>query len=140
MLNFVPDLPILTIKKISTGSKELHALPCLTRHTLDSQQDGLDWNRRWSCSGCSGEQYQKFPDGNSPLKLFTPFNFCIRFQNYCSSDVQQSFDRFLAIGVQIFILFHPIQPKHFHSQLSTWKILWIKKPMHTAPYLKKYDI
>ena len=49
-------------------------------------------------------QYQKFADGNSQLKLFTPFNFRIGFQNYCSSDVQQSLDGVLAIRVEIFIL------------------------------------
>ena len=52
-----------------------------------------------------GGQYQKFADGNSQLKLFTPFNFRIGFQNYCSSDVQQSLDGVLAIRVrEIFIL------------------------------------
>ena len=47
-------------------------------------------------------QYQKFPDGgNSALKLFAPFNFWIGFQNYCSSNVQQSFDRYREIEVKI---------------------------------------
>ena len=50
-------------------------------------------------------QYQKFPDGgNSALKLFAPFNFWIGFQNYCSSNVQQSFDRYREIEVNFFLL------------------------------------
>ena len=46
-------------------------------------------------------QYQKFPDGeNSALKLFAPFNFWIGFQNYCSSNVQQSFDSYREVEVK----------------------------------------
>ena len=50
-------------------------------------------------------QYQKFPDGEySALKLFAPFNFWIGFQNYCSSNVQQSFDKYREIEVNFFLL------------------------------------
>ena len=98
---FVSDFKKNCLKS-STAEKSAHVkgvFPYLARQRLKSQQDGLyERLQQQDGGGGGGGQYQKFPDGNLPLKLFTPFNFCIRFQNYCSSDVEQSFDGFLAIG------------------------------------------
>ena len=109
--NFVSDLQIFRLKS-STAEKSAHAkgvFPYLARQRLESQQDGLYERLQQDGGGGGGGQYQKFPDGNLPLKLFTPFNFCIRFQNYCSSDVQQSLDGYMASRVKIlycFVLFN----------------------------------
>ena len=109
--NFVSDLHIFSLKSC-TAEKSAHAkgvFPYLARQRLKSQQDGLYERLQQDGGGGDGGQYQKFPDGNLPLKLFTPFNFCIRFQNYCSFDVQQSLDRYMASRVKIlycFVLFN----------------------------------